>query len=152
MNFQRGKDPKEALGIGKEAILREINGIIVEESDWTDEYSSIVSTQNKNNVVIMHRNDGRYAVIKNSIAFSDHHISEYLPDPVDERELFSLLNKLLEAFRKFGLTHIFVFPKATRVAARTIGADLVPVKPMSSPESKRWKIYPKEDISSYKHQ
>ncbi len=39
MNFVRGQDPKESMGIGQDAILKEIGGIILRD-DTVEEWSN----------------------------------------------------------------------------------------------------------------
>lgn len=147
MNFERGKDPRKSIGIGKESILKEIGGIIVSREEgkkWRDTKKSVdypwfiasAYSEDQINVVIEVEN-GRYEVLENLIQDS-----EFIPDgdlkgPVlkgPESELFSLLKKLLEDFRKYGIRPLFGFPKFQKVAARTIGIDLVPVQPMPAPK------------------
>jgi len=136
MNFERGKDQKESIGIGKEAILREIGGVIIDEAEWDEEYPKYLAV----NVIIMHRKDGKYEVVKNTIALSENHFGEEKIPPVEEKDLFSLLNMLLEAFKKYGINPIFHFPRVKKVVAKLISTDLVEVKPMSAPLSTRWAI------------
>jgi len=140
MNFERGKDPKESIGIGKEAILRDIGEIIIKEAVRVDEYSKYLSRDIAVNVIIMHRKDGKYEVVKNTIALSENHFGEEKIPPIEEKDLFSLLNMLLEAFKKYGINPIFHFPRVKKVVAKLISTDLVEVKPMSAPLSTRWAI------------
>jgi hypothetical protein len=146
MNFERGKDPRKSIGIGKESILKEIGGIILsgeEAKEWMDtrkkrlESSWYAADQDKEveyNVIIEVENE-RYEVLKNLIK-DDKFIKDGEITKLKglESELFSLLKKLLEDFRKYGIRDIFGFPKFQKIATRTIGIDLLPVQPMTAPK------------------
>lgn len=137
MNFTRGQDPKEAIGIGRDAILKEIGGIILDKSGigWThkdldvdleEDQVSKYNFKDKNVIIgISPGNPTMYIILKNRIKYDG-------PKEGDEKDLIYVLLKLQEAFRKYGLPE-FDFPLAQKVFARTIGIDLVPVIPMSMP-------------------
>jgi len=142
MNFQRGQDPLTSLAIGRESILKEINGKIMNKEEakrykanpvW--HLSGLSAGTGEYNVIIVVEN-GKYEVIKNSIRDDEYIPVGNVPYTLakgDESDLFDLLKKLLENFRKYGINGIFGFPSMQRVAARTIGVDLVSVQPMSAP-------------------
>lgn len=62
MNFERGKDPKEAMSIGREAILKEIGGIIVRKGESHKLPTDII---HEKNVIIQISDDGEYQILKN---------------------------------------------------------------------------------------
>lgn len=105
MNFERGKDPKESMGIGRDAILKEIGGIIFDRPHY-EIWKMGDFRQHKENVVIL-LEDGRYEIVKNNF-------SNYRPKG-PESELITVLLKLRDEFRKWD------------------NPDLVTVKPMSAP-------------------
>lgn len=143
MTFTRGQDPKGSIGIGKEGILKEIGGIIIDEDKWGSEYPECIRINGTDiNVVIVHKNDGTYDIIKNTISLSEDHFESLITaiPPFAEDELFNVLHRLQECFRKYGISRIFAFPKVKRVVAKIIAQDLVPVQPMSPPKN-RWLIY-----------
>jgi len=149
MNFERGQDPVKSMGIGKESILKEIGGIIVsgeEAKKWEDTknpvdspwFSATGDWKDGVNVVIKVEN-GKYEVLKNLIRDDEFIPVGDIQSPIlkgSESELFDLLKKLLEDFRKYGIRSLFAFPNMQKVAARTIGQDLVSVQPMSAPIGK----------------
>lgn len=142
MNFERGKDPKEAIGIGRDAILKEIGGIILNKRegigweykdlkmsldiDLEEDNVSKYNFKDKNIIIgISPGNPTMYIILKNRIKYDG-------PKEGDEKDLIYVLLKIQEDFRKYGLS-VFNFPLAQKVFARAIGIDLVPVIPMSMP-------------------
>jgi hypothetical protein len=142
MNFERGKDPKEAIGIGREAILKEIGGVILNDEEfakWKDlgnpvdkPWFSATSTPDNPENVVIHVFDGKFEIIKNLIRFDDEELQKIRLPKGLERDLINILLKLREGFRKYG-AEFFQFPTIKKVSARTIGQDLVSVQPMSAP-------------------
>jgi hypothetical protein len=139
MNFVRGQEPKESMGIGLGSILKEIGGIILKEDsidDWkaylgSDLYPEreelrVTQYDLKNKNVIIGVSKGRYEILKNRFGIGG---------TGDEKDLITVLLKILEAFRKCDSFDSFVFPNPNmqRITARTIGSDLVNVKPLSGP-------------------
>jgi hypothetical protein len=132
-NFTRGQDPKEAMGIGREAILKEIGGIIIDREDPNSKFSP------ETGVVILVEK-GKYKLLRNRYGSEG--------EEGDEKDLIHLLLKLQEQFRKYNPNDFF-FPHAQKVAARTIGIDLVAVKPMSGPIGKIFVMdYPRSSVIS----
>jgi hypothetical protein len=138
-NFTRGQDPKEAMGIGRDAILKEIGGIILNDDgiaiwktywgaglDPFDEEKKVSEYDFKKKNVIIGVSKGKYTILKNRFEYDG-------PSEGDEKDLITILLKLKEAFLK---NDSFIFPMAQKIAARTIGWDLVSVKPMSGPVGK----------------
>jgi len=138
MNFVRGQDPKESMSIGKEAILKEIGGIIFNGQDAIERWKTINKWDNvglkttdldesgirQKNVVIGIAG-GKFIILKNRIPYDG-------PKEGEEKDLIYTLLKIQEAFRKWDPNDFFM-PIAQQVAARTIGMDLVPVKPLDGP-------------------
>lgn len=135
MNFVRGQDPKESMSIGQAAILKEIGGIILREDNenW-NHIKSDIENQNreelrvtqydlKNKNVIIGVSKGRYTILKNRFEYDGS-------GEGDEKDLITVLLKLKESFIN---DPSFIFPLIQKVAARTIGLDLVSVQPMSAP-------------------
>jgi hypothetical protein len=120
MNFVRGQDPKESMGIGRDAILKEIGGIIIDKEDPNSKFSP------ETHVVII-VSKGKYRLLKNLFGPEG--------EEGEEKDLIHLLLKIQEQFRNYDPNNLF-FPMAAKVAARTIGLDLVAVKPMSAPIGK----------------
>lgn len=135
MNFVRGQDPKEAMGIGLDSILKEIGGIILrEDAETWDHIKGDIENQNreelritkydlKNKNVIIGVSRERYTILKNRFQYDG-------PGEGDEKDLITVLLKLKESFIN---DPSFIFPLIQKVAARTIGLDLVAVKPMPAP-------------------
>jgi hypothetical protein len=117
MNFTRGQDPKESMGIGRDAILKEIGGIIIDKEDPNSKFSSETAV-----VILIEK--GKYKLLRNRFGLVE--------EEGDEKDLINLLLKLQEQFRKWDPDNPF-FIHAQKVFARTIGIDLVPVIPMSAP-------------------
>lgn len=117
MNFVRGQDPKEAMGIGRESILKEIGGLIIDKENNDSKFSP------ETNVVFL-LSKGKYKVLINRFG--------NVGEEVEEKDFITLLLKIQEQFRKWDPMNPF-FIHAQKVAARTIGLDLVAVKPMSAP-------------------
>ena len=117
-NFVRGQDPKESMSIGRDAILKEIGGLIVDKLHGEEKFSP------ETNVVIL-LTKGLYKITRIKFRYDG-------PEEGEEKDLIHTLLKLQEAFRKWDPNDFF-FPIAQQVAARTIGIDLVAVKPMSGP-------------------
>ena len=126
MAFVRGGNVKETLNIGRDAILKEIGGIVLNTPNvWktyeergiditaAEEDSDSKYNFKKKNVIIG-TGGGKYVFLKNKITYDG-------PDEGEEKDLIYVLLKLQESFRK------------NRIPARTIGLDLVAVKPMSAP-------------------
>lgn len=145
MNFVRGQDPKESMGIGQDAILKEIGGIILRDDTvedwrhhlgkdlWTEfvdpiplkhEELRVTQYDLKNKNVIIGVSKGKYEILKNRFGT--------IAGTGDEKDLITVLLKIQEAFRKWDPNDFFM-PIAQQVAARTIGIDLVAVKPLSGP-------------------
>ena len=122
MNFERGKDPKEAMSIGREAILKEIGGIIVRRGESHKLPTDII---HEKNVIIQISDDGEYQILKNR--YGDCHQG-------NEKDLIKELLKIREQFKKWS-DPFLEFPTMQKVSARTIGQDLVSVQPMSAPKS-----------------
>lgn len=118
MNFVRGQDPKEAMGVGRDAILKEISGIIIDSEDPNSKFSPETAV-----VILIEK--GKYKLLRNR--YGDEGESG------EEKDLIHLLLKLQEQFRKYDPNSLFGFPIITKVAARTIGLDLVSVQPLSGP-------------------
>ena len=145
MNFERGQDPVKAIGLGKESILREIGGLIVSEEEaekgsWKKApekepwFSAKGDLPDDVNVVIQVE-DGRYEVLRNIIGDGSNRSLD-MDFPVLkglETDLFDLLKKLLDDFRKYGVDLGWAFPMSKKVATKTLGANLVSVQPMPGP-------------------
>jgi hypothetical protein len=130
-DFKRGLDPKEAMGIGRASILKEINGKIINEKEYKT-WKKFRSIDYSENVIILVTN-GTYRIVKNIIRSSDSIHEAWLPLPKGlEGELYDILVKLQDNFRKYGCDW-FSMPIMQKVSARTIGLDLVSVQPMSAP-------------------
>jgi hypothetical protein len=130
MNFIRGKDPKEALSIG---IASKID-LYMEDLIKTYGYSLC------NQETLVKRN-------KEVSNFFGLDIEIILLNKADTNTLRADEIKIRVICKKIGyskeffllLPGLFKFPKITRVAPKTIGSDLVSMKPMKSPESNRFK-------------
>ena len=125
MAFIRGQDPKQSMGIGREAILREIDGIVV------DNQSTKLSNQDfreRNIIIKVGKVDGhlRYRILKCRFTYTG-------PQEGEEKDLTKVLLEIREIFRK-RRGDVFAFPTMQKVAAKTLGADLVSVQPMSAPK------------------
>ena len=144
MNFVRGQGPKEAMGIGLDSILKEIGGIILREDTETwnhvkrdiatekwdlaglrsgleDKELRVTQYDLKNKNVIIGISRGRYTILKNRFQYDG-------PGEGDEKDLITVLLKMKESFIND--------PFFQKVAARTIGMDIVAVKPMNGPTGK----------------
>jgi len=145
MNFERGQDPVKAIGLGKESILQEIGGIIVsgeEAKKWRKKpapekapWFSISGDLPEGIHVVIQVENGQYEVLSNIINDGSN-LSPDSSDPILkglEIDLFDLLKKLLEDFRKYGVNLGLTFPTMKKVAAQTVGQQLVSVQPMSGP-------------------
>jgi hypothetical protein len=133
-SFTRGLDPKEAMGIGIAGILKEINGRIIDEKQFK-EWKKFRNVDYSENVLIL-VSKGKYSILKNVIKFDDPALYKLQCDlkkiKGPESELLDILLKLRDGFRKYG-ANFFFFPSFQKVAAKTIGLDLVSVQPMSAP-------------------
>ena len=144
MTFVRGGNVKETIGIGRDAILKEIGGIVLNNRGQIEIWKStepwyeapelieplekekeLVDRDFKNKNVIIGISGGTFTILKNRITYDG-------PKEGNEKDLIHVLLKLQELFRKNGID-LFHFPHFQRVAARTIGFDLVSVQPMSKP-------------------
>jgi hypothetical protein len=105
------------MGVGRDAILKEISGIIIGKEDSNSKFSSETAV-----VILVEK--GKYKLLRNRYGEEG--------EEGDEKDLIHLLLKLQEQFRKYNPNDLF-FPLAAKVAARTIGMDLVAVKPLSGP-------------------
>jgi hypothetical protein len=122
MNFERGKDPKEAIGIGVasqidlyiEVLIKNVGGSLWDR-ETLNQNSLEASKKFGLNIEIIMLND-RYS-------YDYHRIVVYC-EKIGYRKVFAI---------NVGLG----FPTIQKVASRTIGIDLVPVKPIFSPESKK---------------
>jgi hypothetical protein len=119
MSFERGKSPKESMGIGQDAILKEIDGIILREDvenwdhvrkDMLSEGLRVTQYDLKNKNVIIGVSRERYTIIRNRFLYDG-------PREGDEKDLINVLLKLREYLLE------------TLLVAR----DLIPVQPMSAP-------------------
>jgi len=151
MNFVRGQGPKEAMGIGLDSILKEIGGIILREDTETwnhvkrdittekwkwdlaglrsgleDKELRVTQYDFKNKNVIIGISRGRYTILKNRFQYDG-------PGEGVEKDLITVLLKIKESFIN---DPFFIFPTIQKVAARTIGMDIVAVKPMNGPAGK----------------
>ena len=136
-NFVRGQDPKETMGIGRDAILKEINGVVLKDDsvdNWkahlgvdlnSKEELRVTTYDLRNRNVIIGVSKGKYIVLKIKFKYDG-------PTEGEEKDLIHTLLKIQEAFRKWDPNDFF-FPIAQQVAARTIGIDLVAVQPMPGP-------------------
>jgi hypothetical protein len=148
-NFVRGQDPKETMGIGQDAILKEIGGIILREDteNWnhvrrditiekwdkiglSESKEELKATQYdlKNKNVIIGVSRGKYTLLKIRFKYDG-------PQEGEEKDLINTLLKIREAFRNWDQNDFF-FPLIKNIAAKTIGFDLVSVQPMSGPIGK----------------
>lgn len=147
-SFVRGQDPKEAMGIGIDSILKEIGGIILRDDsveNWRNHLGRDLNLESeelrvtqydlKNKNVIIGVSKGRYEILKNRFGT--------IEGSGDEKDLITILLKIQEEFRKWDPNSIF-FPLITKVAARTIGMDIVSVKPMAGPIGKIYYFDPKK--------
>jgi hypothetical protein len=147
MNFTRGGDVKETLGIGRDAILKEIGGVVINDKgqierwrttekwdatgllsgleDLEKEEKELAENDFRKKNVIIGVSDGTFTILRNRIKYDG-------PDKGDEKDLITVLLDLRDCFRKWGIDNGF-FPFAKKVAATTIGLDLVSVVPMSAP-------------------
>jgi len=124
MNFQRGLDPKEAMNIGRAGILKEIGGKIFNEKEFKA-WHKYQSAPSINVVILVNNKKGTYEIKQNFIRYDGL-------GKGPESELYSVLLKLQENFRKYGIDWL-TMPIMQKVSARTIGLDLVSVQPMSAP-------------------
>jgi len=117
MNFERGKDPKEAIGIGVASQIDLYIEDLIKKSGFSlaniatlvekaEEASKIFNL----NIEIRLLNNDTYDAARIEVSC----------EKIGYRKEF---------FINMGL----VFPTMQKVAARTIGIDLVPVQPMSAP-------------------
>jgi hypothetical protein len=147
MAFVRGGEVKEILGIGRDAILKEIGGVVINDKgqierwktedkwdatgllsgleDLEKEENELAENNFRKKNVIIGVADGKFSILRNRIQYHG-------PFDGDEKDLIIVLLDLRDCFRKWGINNVF-FPFAKKVAATTIGLDLVSVQPLSAP-------------------
>jgi hypothetical protein len=107
MNFTRGGDVKETLGIGRDAILKEIGGIVLNDqgrierwkttSRWDEiglntdpiekEENELAENNFKNKNVIIGITDGQFTILRNRTKYSG-------PDKGDEKDLITVVKPM----------------------------------------------------------
>lgn len=147
MAFVRGGEVKEILGIGRDAILKEIGGIVLNSQGQIERWKStepwyevkglgtldplaeeekeLEDGDFKNKNVIIGVSDGTFTILRNRLKYNG-------PDKGDEKNLITVLLDLRDCFRKWGIDNLF-FPHIKNISAKAIGLDIVSVQPMSAP-------------------
>jgi hypothetical protein len=144
MKFERGRDPKEAMGLGLEGMVKEVNGIIVRAEDFTPVPKTIDDLEGgirpmdctkptlhipperyRDADVIVAIVGDKYKLIKNRYWLIG------IDDQIQEEGNVSDIPELVEVLKKANLG--VQMPNVQQIAAKTIGMDLVPVQPMSAP-------------------
>ena len=92
-SFVRGQDPKETMGIGRDAILKEIGGIIIDKENPNSKFSSETAV-----VILIQK--GKYKLLRNRFGPEG--------EEGDEKDLIHLLLKLQEQFRKYDPDSLFM--------------------------------------------
>lgn len=141
MNFVRGQDPKVSMSIGKEAILKEIGGIIFNGKNAIERWETISKWNNtglrttdldeegiRQKNVVIGVEDGKFTILKIGFPYDG-------PKEGEEKDLIYILLKIKEAFLKWDPNDFFM-PIVQQVAAKTIGMDLVSVQPLPGPTGK----------------
>ncbi len=143
MNFERHIDPKEALGIGIDAMIKEIGGVILRKKDFTRQGQKDIQSINdivpgpltpdifaestriyyKSSVVIIIIGD-KYKMVKNRYCLPGYKEKGKVKDLPDVIKLLKL------EFQKSGL---FSFPTLTRGTAKLVASKLIRVVPLKAP-------------------
>lgn len=115
MKFERGKDPRSTMGIGLEKVLRKSVEKLLESGDILKD--GVVSEEWKGRIE-------EEVGIKLEIYVTN--ADEWGPDV--------LIIKSQELGEMEFEIPLILFPRMQKVAAKTIGMDLIPTQPMSAPK------------------
>lgn len=139
MNFERGRDPRESMGIGSEAMLRAVGVEVIHAEDFLDPIpKSIKEVTNGPPTNERYKEPlGKYYEASCVVVIIGEDL-KIIKNPywgLDNEWKIDDIPKLVKIIKE-GDTGLMSFPNMTQVAAKTIGMDLVPVQPMSKPMGK----------------
>lgn len=136
MNFEKGQDPKEALGIGVETMMKELDVIKVYREDFIrggdmdiKDMKSDTYTKYRKCGIMIAIDKGKFQIIKNR--YGNVNGDSYY----EEKDLPKIIRTLYELAKDWNNDlDDFNFPKMHIYSARTVAGDLVPVFPLSAPQ------------------
>ena len=138
MNFERGRDPRESMGIGSEAMLKAVGVEIIHAEDFLDPIPQTIKEVTNGPPTNERYKEpiGKYyeAACVVVIIGEDLKIIKNPYWGLDNDWKVDEIPKLVKEIKDGDLG--VKFPTMTQVAAKTVGMDLVPVKPMSKPIGK----------------
>lgn len=146
MAFTRGQKPTEALGIGMEGLLKELGGLVLHPDDFIGQIKDVHCIPTKYEFpeclqeytgkwyeagIVILVVDEKYRILKTRYPYDDKYEVGYYKDlPKVIREI----HEKVKDWSSWDIETDGFFPIAKAVAAKTLGQDLVSVRPMASPK------------------
>lgn len=143
MNFERGKDPKESIGIGIDARIKEVEGIILREEDfrrgWDRGFPRKKKMPDLNDIIGDSSKAWEYSIIvavigeRYKILKSRHGVpGGKIKEEGEVKDSGPVLDELIKEAKSF--LYDLSWSTMSNVKFSPITYDLVPVSPMSSPK------------------